>query len=86
MPLTQYDGAEADLQRRQQRLSNIASAAKAEVVQLRSERGQLADQLRQLASAVGELSRPPPALMEAQTSAMRCLEGVTVTQGAVAHV
>ena len=71
------DAAEAELQRRQRRLSGIASAAKEEVMQLRSERARLATQLQQLAAAVKEVPQPPEALADAHAKALRCLKATS---------
>ncbi len=71
------DAAEAELQRRQRRLSGIASAAKEELMQLRSERARLATQLQQLAAAVDEVPQPPGALADAHSKALRCLKATS---------
>ena len=72
------DAAEAELLRRQRRLSGIASAAKEEVMQLRSERTRLATQLQHLAAAVEEVPQPPEALADAQAKALHCLKATSL--------
>ncbi len=74
--------AEADLHSRQQRLSSIASAARAEVESLRADRAYLTAQLRRLCGAVAALPAPPRALTEAHASALRAIADDADAQGA----
>ena len=73
--------AAGDLQRRQRRLSLVASAARQEVVSLRQDRGELLAQLNALAKEVSALPRAPKPLANANEAALRVLHTKAAKQG-----